>query len=149
MIVLTNKYERENEMNVDEVMEKYILMRDKRADLKKAFEEKDSKLKGLQELAEAWLLNQMNLVGVDQFKSAHGTAYKATKFQASMSDTGLFKTWAKEHDEMELIQNRLATQNLQRWMELHQGKLPPGVSVSSEVTVNIRRGVGSKVEVVE
>jgi len=50
---------------------------------------------------------------------------------------------------MELIQNRLATQNLQRWMELHQGKLPPGVSVSSEVTVNIRRGVGSKVEVVE
>ena len=74
-------------LTVDTVVDKYIKLRDKRSEIKKAYDAEDAKYKEAMEKCESWLLLQCNTLGVDNLTvKGVGTAIKGKQMQVSCKD---------------------------------------------------------------
>jgi hypothetical protein len=127
------------EITPDVLAERGILIREKKAALKKAFDEKYNKLTEMEDTIDAWMLQFMLKNGLENVKTKFGTFFKSMKFRANMADWGAFSAWMVAHDEPELVEKRVSTNNLKVWMKLHNDALPPGITVVQEATVTLRR----------
>lgn len=116
-----------------------VKIRDARAEQKKKWEAADAVLKEQQEKIETVLLTHMNGSGIDSFKTAAGTAYKTVKLIPQGADWAVFYEWVKKHDAFDFIFKRIKADMVKDYMEQHNGKVPPGVSVYSVQGVTIRR----------
>lgn len=125
-------------MKISEVVEKYILIRDRRASRKKEFEAEDAADKELQEKIEAKLLQAFDQTGVDSCRTAFGTAYKSSRTTASVADKESFMSFVREAGEWPLLEVRAAKTAVEQYKAEH-GDLPPGVSWSEMTTINVRR----------
>lgn len=126
--------------DVDTVVTKYIELRDRRSELKKQFEANDAKLKEAMTNIETYLLHLMaEMGGVENIKTAAGTAYKSTTTKASMADRSLARAFVLETGNLDLLEMRASSTGVKAYMEEHDGALPAGFSVFTEETVNIRR----------
>lgn len=77
---------------VDEILKKYIELRDRKAEMAKRQSEEAAPLSTAMEQIENFLMHTMNTLGVDQLKSAEvGTAFKATSTSCQMADPLAFK----------------------------------------------------------
>lgn len=127
------------QVNVDTVIEGYVKLRDKRAQLKKEFTVKDEELKAKMEKIESFLLVKMQSSGATQLGSSHGTAYQQTKLKGSCSDWGTYWGWLAEHpDHLDMLEKRISIKSLQTYYE-DTGELPPGVNIAQELKVVVRR----------
>lgn len=117
----------------------YLRLRDYKAELgqsqKAAMSEVDDSLSQM----ESWFLGKMQEMGVDSFKVAAGTVYTAANLRASIGDKDALSNHIRQTGEVELLQSRVSTTVLKEWMERNNGACPPGVSVSTERVVNVRR----------
>lgn len=154
---------------VEEVTKKYIELRDRKAEIAKRQSEEVKPLSEAMENLEAWLLNQMNTLGVDSFKTSAGTPYKANSNSVKMTDAGAFKGHvfapavegiinylsalghSIQHADKEAMQMILQDSPLWDMVDFRAGKkgvlehlenteaLPPGVAVETFTIVNVRR----------
>lgn len=154
---------------VEEVTKKYIELRDRKAELAKKQQLELAPLNEAMSSIEAWLMDQMNALGVENFKTASGTPYKANSNSVRMDDPLAFKRCiflpavdgiyhylcAVGHSiqpaDLEAITSLL--QEKPRWdmVDFRAGKkgileyqeqnnaLPPGVSVETTSVINVRR----------
>jgi ATP:corrinoid adenosyltransferase len=125
-------------MKMSEVIEKYIAIRDRRAQRKEEFTAADLADKTMQEKIEAKLLEVFEATGQTSCKTEFGTAYKSSRSSASVADKEIFFNYIKEQQEWPLLEIRAAKAAVEKYKEDHEA-LPPGISWSEEVTVNIRR----------
>jgi len=121
-----------------EVMTAYVKLRDKRAALKKKWEELDEQLKADMERMEAWLLKKLNEAGTDTFKNDAGTAYISETVRAGCADWTLFWKWAADNQRVDMLEKRVASKAIQEYMEEH-GTLPPGITITQYRDVIVRR----------
>lgn len=127
-------------LTADVVVGKYIALRDKRSELKKAYDAEDAPIKEAMEKCEAWLLVQCNALGVDNLTiKGIGTAIKGKSMQVSCKDWGAFHQWVKAHDQLDMFERRIARANLKTYMEDHNNDIPPGLDIIFEQTITIRR----------
>ena len=117
----------------------YIKIRDKRAEIKKAFEEQDKALKEKLELIEGEMLRHMQETGIESIKTAAGTFYKQEDITPTGSDWDAFYTWVKTNDAFDALERRIKKGFIKEYMETHEGGIPPGVSVYREYVVRVRR----------
>jgi len=126
-------------MKINDAIEAYITVRDKKAALKKQqaqeLEKYDTALKGL----EAEILKYFGRVGIDSAKTPSGTAYKSTSKRVSMSDWDAFIAYVKETDSWELLTHAASKSAVEQYKATNDS-VPPGVNWSEEVTINVRRG---------
>src|SRR5690606_4698555 len=87
---------------------------------------------------EAWLLENMDKVGADQFKAASGVAYIQTKTRASCADWATFWNYLQENGRFDLMEKRLSSKAIGDMLE-ETGELPPGVNIHRERTVVVRK----------
>lgn len=120
------------------VMTAYVKLRDKRAALKKKWEELDEQLKADMERMEAWLLKKLNEAGTDTFKNDAGTAYISETVRAGCADWTLFWKWAADNQRVDMLEKRVASKAIQEYMEEH-GALPPGITITQYRDVIVRR----------
>jgi hypothetical protein len=126
----------------DAVIGKYIALRDKRTALKKAYTEEDAPYKTAMEKCEVWLLQQCNALGVDNLAvKGVGTAMKGAG-----KDWLAFNAWARENNEMDMFERRIARTVLTSYMKDHEGAVPPGLDVIYEQVVTVRRATKEKEE---
>ncbi len=78
---------------VDQVIAQYIKLRDQKAELAAKHKDELKPLSDAMDSMEAWLLNKLNTDGVESFKTAEGTAFKAHTASVSMSDGVVFKSF--------------------------------------------------------
>ena len=137
---------------VDEVVKKYIELRDRKAEIAKRQSTELAPLNEAMANIEKWLMDQMNTLGVDSFKTAHGTPYKANSNSVKLTDAGAFKGHVFA-PAVEGINNYLSGtgHTLQPVVDFRAGKtgvlgylesneaLPPGVSVETTAVINVRR----------
>lgn len=124
-----------------DVVERMVQIRDRRAQLKKEFEEQDKKLREAYERGEAWLLKHMQENGHKSIKvEGEGTYTVFTKVQKrySFGDWGGFVDWVKQTGEVDLLQHRVSSTNVDAYVKEH-GELPPGIKQDPVVKVNIRK----------
>lgn len=79
---------------IEEIIAKYIELRDRKAALAKKQAEEMAPLSKAQEDIENYLMHQMNTLGVDSLKAnGVGTAFKATSTSCQMADPMQFKAF--------------------------------------------------------
>lgn len=154
---------------VDQVTAKYIELRDRKAEMAKRHSEELAPLNEAMDNMEAWFMHQMNQLGVDSFKTASGTPFKANSNSVKLTDAGAFKGHvfapAIEHMHHYLAATGHSLQQIDieamqkilveyaRWdmVDFRAGKrgvleylehnsvLPPGIAVETSTVVNVRR----------
>lgn len=125
-------------MKLSELVEKYIDLRDKKAQLEADHQAKVAKIDGVLEKIESALLKTFDSAGLDSAKTPAGTAYVTTKATASVADPDVFRTFIKENEAWELIQTRCSKTGVEQYKAVN-GDVPPGVNWREERVVNVRR----------
>lgn len=126
-------------MKINEAVEMYIKMRDKKAQLKAEFDEHIAPLNEKMDKLEAKLLQAFQKLGMDSVKTEFGTAYTTVRTSASVADKDTFMNFVKEQGEWSLLEIRAAKLAVEQFREANDNELPPGVNIREERVVNVRR----------
>lgn len=125
-------------MQMDELVAKYVELRDRKAKLKADYEATASKITEVQDKIEAVLLKQFAEMGVESVKTPFGTAYTSVRSSASVADWDAFLGFVRQSDAWEFLERRASKAAVEQYKEAHED-LPPGINWSSTSVVNIRR----------
>lgn len=120
------------------IVEKYLQLRDRKAELKANYEESVRELDAAMEKVENYLLKLMNQQGLEALPTAAGTAYKSTRTSAQVADWDAILEHIKSTENWAMLERRVSKAVVQQYMD-ENNDLPPGINWRAETTVNIRR----------
>lgn len=116
----------------------FIRIREARAALAKEYEANDKVLKDQLHICSMELLRRLNERGAEQTKTADGTAFKGEQMSVTIADPAVFGNFVLETRDLEFFVKRVKVEHMREYMAAHGGRLPPGLSVFREVTINVR-----------
>lgn len=125
-------------MKLSELVEAYIKLRDKKAELKAEYDGKVLMIQEKLDKIELKLLETFNRAGMDSVKTEAGTAYRTTRSSASVADRDAFMRFVMERGEWPLLEVRCSKQAVEQYKAANE-ELPPGINWKDEVVVNVRR----------
>lgn len=126
-------------MKLSEAVSLYISLRDKKAEMKAAYEASIKPLEEKMQKLEAKLLDVFNQTGMDSVKTEFGTAYATVRTTASVADRDIFMDYIKNKEEWSLLEVRVSKTAVEQFRAANDNALPPGVNLREERVVNIRR----------
>ena len=126
-------------MNVNEIVDRYIALRDRKAVLRKEYDDKVANIDKILEKAEAVMLKRFEEMGVESIKTAAGTVYKSTRTSATVGDWDAFLAHVRQTEAWEMLEHRAAKRAVEEFKAANDD-LPPGINWRAEVVVNVRRG---------
>ena len=126
-------------MKLSEAVEVYIKIRDKKAQMKAAFDAEVSPINDKLAKLEAKLMEVFNQTGMDSVKTEFGTAYTVNRSTASVADRDIFMDYVKKNEEWSLLEVRVSKTAVDQFREAHENEIPPGVNLRVERVVNVRR----------
>lgn len=122
-----------------QVVDKMLEIREKISALTKEYEAEKAKLKQAYERGENWLLARMQETGHKSFKVDGATVFTKTNKRYSFGDWNGFAAWVQKTGNVELLQHRVSSTNMDTFVKESEGELPPGIKVDPVVSVNIRK----------
>jgi hypothetical protein len=122
-------------ITADKLVKIYIKIRDKRAELTK---EADA-LEEQQNIIQAKLLEICKDTGAESLRTEFGTVTKRISKRYWTSDWDSFYKFMKEHDAMQLLQQRVSNGNMEQFLEENPDLHPPGLNVDASFAVTVRR----------
>lgn len=125
-------------LTIDQLVDYYIRLRDKRDALKKKHAEELRPITTAMSEVEVRVLDYLQKQGAESTRTSHGTCYRSTRTSYSLSDAASFRDWCEAEGRFDLMESRVSKSALEDFMQ-DGGTLPPGVKVSSEVVVGFRR----------
>lgn len=126
-------------MDINKLVSVYTKIRDKRGEIKRAYEAEDNKLKADLEKIEAVFLNHLSKGNAESVRTDAGTFYRQKDVIPSASDWGVFYDWIKENDAFDALERRIKKTFIVDHMEANDGELPPGVSTFTRYVVRVRK----------
>lgn len=124
-------------IRVDDVVGKYIQLRDKLDEMEAAHKAAVKPIKTAMDKLEAWLKAKADADGVDSLKTAHGTAYKSLKDSATVAAWDELLAYIRDNEAFELL-NRAVNKTAVRELAAG-GAVPPGVKYEQWYEINVRR----------
>ena len=121
---------------IEKLVKKFVSFRDSISERTKVYEAEVNDLKSAQELIENELLRRAQDEGVEGFTTQFGTTYKSIDMQVSIADD---KAFYSAPNAIEMMQRRVSSSAVKKYMEDHEGKVPPGLNVFNQVRMKIRR----------
>jgi hypothetical protein len=127
-------------MKLDELVGKYILLRERRAKRKAAFALDDESDKALQEKIEAVMMIKFQELGTNSVNTPLGTAYTAIRTSASVADRDVYFGWVMEDPAERLIflEARASKLAVEAYRNAN-GVIPPGLNWSESREINFTR----------
>lgn len=116
----------------------YRRIRDKRSEMKAAFDEQDKALKEQMEVIENTFMHEMDELGQTTIKTDEGTIFIKENLKANFADWAAALTWMKEHDDFGLLTQRPAINAVREHIN-EEGEPPPGVNIFRDRSVQIRK----------
>lgn len=126
-------------MNINEVVNMYIKLRDEKAQLKVEYEELVGPVQAQMDRIEVILLAKLDEAGAESIKCAEGTCYISTRTSAPVEDRNEFMQHVVEKQDWALLEVRASKDAVKQYIELNGGALPPGLKWTAERVVNFRR----------
>ncbi len=126
-------------ITVDEVVEKYVKIRDELREMQKSWKAIEEESKGKLDKLSMWLRTRADELGVESFKTIHGTAYKSLKESYRVGDWEKFIEFVKETDNFQLLEKRVA-KNAAKEVHKIDAAVPPGIDYFAEIEFLVRRG---------
>ena len=125
-------------MNIETLVERYIALREKKAQIKAEYEAKVEQIDSLQSKVEGVLLRFFEEQGRSSIRTPAGTAYKATRVSATIADWDSFLEHVKANEAYEMLERRCSKVAVEQYKAAND-ELPPGVNWREDVVVNFRR----------
>lgn len=120
------------------LVEKYIAARDRKAELKRQYDEKVAAIDAALATAEGAILAQFTAAGVESVRTAAGTAYTQLRTSCSVADWDPFLDFVRTNETWHMLERRAAKKSVEAYRDEHH-QLPPGLNWAEERVVNIRR----------
>lgn len=127
------------EPSIDALIRQYVLVRDKKAQVKKRHREELAVFDRALALFEAKFLQFLQTNGGDSFKAETGTIYRSTQTSATVADWEAFFDFVHSQEAWHFLEHRCSKEAVQAFVA-SKGEPPPGVNLSSFTTVGVRRG---------
>lgn len=124
---------------LDKYTKIFIKIRDKRAQLKKTFDEEDLKLQDAQNKIKRALLDYCKENNCDSYRSSEGTFTRSVKTKYWTSDWHSMGKFVVENNVPELFAKSLNQGNVKEFLENNPDISPPGLNVSSEYVITIKK----------
>lgn len=124
---------------VEKLTKVYIKIRDKRAELKAAFEAEDAKLEAKLTEVKRALLDYCREQGVESVRTPAGIFYRSVKTRYWTNDWESMGKFILEHGLPEFFEKRLNQTSVKQYLEENPDVLPPGLNVDSEYVITVRK----------
>lgn len=125
-------------MNIQEIVEKYIKVREKKSQLKVERDRELAKYDELQDKLEALLLAKFQELGVASVRTAAGTAFTTLRTSVAAADPDAFFSFVKDTGSFDLLERRPSKSAVVQYRE-STGELPPGINWSETRVVTFRK----------
>lgn len=123
---------------IDELVDRYIRLRDKIKEVEDAHKAKLADAKAYLEELNAKLLARLNEVGGEAVKTEHGTVYRTTRRSASIADGDAFRQFVIQNEAFDLVDWRANANAVDDFIKSESAP-PPGVNFTTAYTVGVRR----------
>jgi hypothetical protein len=120
-----------------QIIEKAIAIRDKRAEMKEAYENADKPYKDAFE--KLGNIAGLMLGTAQSVKTDNGTAYRTETMHVGVADREAWFEFVRENQTWDMLTTHVAKTQLQDWMEEHKDAVPPGLNLSFVKQVNFRK----------
>lgn len=127
--------------SLPKLVKAYRALRDRRSELKAAFDEEDKKLVAKQEKIQDTLLQHCNENEVSSVKTSEGTFYRRKKVSYWCSDWDNFYKWVVANEIPEVLQKRISQKNLEQYLEEHDD-IPIGVQSDAVYVITVQKPRG-------
>tara|TARA_R110000803_G_scaffold14952_2_gene41494 strand:+ start:1517 stop:1918 length:402 start_codon:yes stop_codon:yes gene_type:complete len=117
----------------------YIKIRDKRNEVKAAFDKEYERLSEQQDLIKQKLMDHCKEHGVESVKTGAGLFYRTTKTKYWTNDWEQMHQFILEHKVPELLERRVSQKAIAQYLEENPDKLPKGLNSVTEYTINVRK----------
>lgn len=127
-----------DQSKVEEMIGKYITIRNKLSVARKSFELFETTSKNIQDALNATLVQIGQQTGVDSFKTPSGTAFKKIKVAYRVEDWDTYSQWLIETGNLHCVEKRAAKSAVE---EVHNetGEVPPGLRFEQEIEYQFRK----------
>ena len=125
--------------DADRLVRVYIKIRDAKAQLKTEFDEAAGRLDEQMDAVEAELLNLCKATGQDGGRTDHGTFTRTVKTRYWTSDWQSMYEFIKDHNALELLEQRVSQGNMKKFLQDNPQELPAGLNVDSKYSITVRR----------
>lgn len=125
--------------SADKLVSAYINLRAQRSQLAAEFEEADAVLKSQQDMVSQKLLDICKEIGADSLKTKHGTASRRVSTRYETTDWGSLYAFIKEHEAIQLLEQRIHQGNMKSFLEDHPDLHPPGLNTNRRYTIAVRK----------
>lgn len=129
-------------MDIAKLTKAFVAIRDRRAEIKAAFDEEYNSLGLKMDRLAAELLRSLQEQKADSIRTEFGTVFRQEEVKPSCSDWSALDAWEKAHPEYsasDILEKRVSKKFITAYMEAHDGAVPPGVSVYREYVARVRR----------
>lgn len=117
----------------------YIKIRDKRAELKAAFEQQDEGLEMQLNALKAALLDYCKTQNIDSVRTPSGTFYRTMKTRYWTNDWDAMNRFILENEVPQFYEKRLNQTVVKQFLEDNPDVLPPGLNSDSEYVITVRK----------
>lgn len=124
---------------MEQIVEKYIALRDAKAVLKAKYEAKVAKVDAVMDKIEGVILEQFNEQGLTACSTKAGTAYKQKRESATVADWDAIRGFIVHNELWNMLEHRVSKVAVSEYKEANGGLLPPGVNWREEFVINVRR----------
>ena len=125
-------------MTTEEMITKYLLLRDKKSVIEKQQKEALAPYNVALDTLENLLLAELNKAGLRSMACPNGTAYKTTKSSAKVMDWTATLDFIKANEAWDLLDKRVSKTAVEAIIEETNQPIP-GVETTREVQVNVRK----------
>ena len=125
-------------MQLDKIVERYVLLRDKKAQMKAEFDASVADINAAMDRLENAILQTLTAQGVESVRTDFGTAFKSKSTSATIADWDAFLAFVQENERYDMIEKRCAKTAVEQYRAANDD-LPPGVNWKEAVSINVRR----------
>lgn len=124
---------------LEKLVKVYLKMNQVRSELKAKWEAEDKAIKEKMDAIKSALLEHCKAHEVESVRTTEGTFYRTVKTQFWTNDWESMSKFIVEHGVPDLLEKRIAQGNMKTWLEDNPEKIPPGLNITKEYAITIRR----------
>ena len=125
-------------MSTDVAVDKFRQLREKRDEIKKRHAQELAPYTEAMTALEGVIMQALNANGGTSIKTPHGTAFTVSKTTYGIADPEEFRKFVEAEGRPDFYENRVSNEALKAYVEAGN-PLPPGVKVSTFVSLNVRK----------
>ena len=129
----------EEGITADRLVSGYMNIRARKDELRNAYQTDKKVLDEAMQVIDTALLDMMGKIDVDSLKTSHGTVSRRINERYWTSDWESFHAFVHEHNAYDLLQRRVHSGNVQRFLEDNPDDMPVGLNAQREYVIQVRK----------